>query len=61
MHWRRLCHHMLTRKLMICFRQVDKIKTKASTSGGTLDILLENLQVQLKMAKKLDTGNIYEK
>jgi hypothetical protein len=52
---------MLTRKLMICFRQVDKIKTKASTSGGTLDILLENLQVQLKMAKKLDKSNIYEK
>jgi hypothetical protein len=46
---------MLTRKLMICFRQVDKIKTKAATSGGILDVLLENLQVQLKMAKKLDT------
>jgi hypothetical protein len=46
---------MLTRNLMICLRQVDKLKTKAATSGGTLDLLLEHLQVQLKMAK------IYEK
>ena len=55
MYWQRLCNRMLTRKLMICLRQVDKLKTKAATSGGTLDLLLEHLQVQLKMAK------IYEK
>ena len=49
MHWQRLCHYMLTRKLIICLRQVDKIKTKAPTLDGTLDVLLEHLQVQLKM------------
>lgn len=55
MHWQRICNHMLTRKLMICLRQVDKLKTKAATSGGTLDLLFEHFQAQSNMAK------IYEK
>ena len=58
MHWQGLCHHTLTRRLMISLRQVDKIKTIAAISGGTRDDFLEHLQVQLKISQE---GNIYEK
>jgi hypothetical protein len=40
---------------MICLLPVDNITKQAATSGGTHEVLVEHLQVQLKMAKKLET------